>query len=181
MRVGDVLLQPLQCYLCGVIEAHEGSSFAHMGVVVRTKPHILIAEALGEVRVVPLREFLAKGDATRALQLRRPLENVGEDLLDLLHPWLGATYDGAFRWDNLGPDGREAFYCSELVTKLLNQRLRHPIPTKRMDYTLNRAVWERYFGGPPPDGLPGNSPGDFERSPLFRDVARYQGGTWSWN
>jgi len=181
LRVGDVLLQPLQCYLCGLIEAHENSPFAHMGVVVRTRPQILIAEALGEVRVVPLADFLAKGDATRALLARRPFEDVGDDLLELLRPWLGAAYDGAFRWDNLGADGREVFYCSELVTKLLNQRLRDPVPTKRMEYTLNRAVWERYFGGPAPDGLPGNSPGDFERSPLFRDLATYEGGAWNWN
>ncbi len=181
LRVGDVLLQPMRCYLCGLIEAHEDSPFAHMGVVVRGGPTPQIAESLGVVRVVSLESFLAKGDLSRAVVVRRPREDVGEDLDELLTPWLGASYDDDFRWDNLGPDGREAFYCSELVTKLLNLRLRTPVPTKIMNYDRNRSLWERYFGGPAPDGLPGNSPGDFGRSPLFRNIGSYQGGVWSWN
>lgn len=180
-RSGDVILQPLKCYLCGLIEQHENSSFAHLGIVIEVAPkEVWVAESLGKVKMIRLSEFLAKGDKTRPHKLIRPREQVRFALREALEPLIGADYDHDFRWDNLGRDGREALYCSELVTKLLNPFLQNDIPTKLMDYTQNAEAWSRYFRGNVPQGLPGNSPGDFERSPLFVEVATYQDNRWNW-
>jgi DNA-directed RNA polymerase subunit N (RpoN/RPB10) len=178
--VGDVILQPLRCYSCGLIEAQEKSTFAHMGLVVSISHGVKVAEALGVVRVVTLSEFLHKGDANRSHKIMRPRESVSFDLVKAIEPWLGAEFDRAFRWDNLGRDGREAFYCSELVTKLLNKFLKRQIPTKPMDFSQNFEAWNSYFAGSVPQGEPGVSPGDFEYSKLFIWVGSFKGGTWNW-
>lgn len=181
LQVGDVILQPLRCYLCRMIEQHENSIYSHMGIVVATTKEVVVAEAWGVVRKISLAEFLQKGDQSRPHLVLRPLE-AGHFLLEeALSPLLGAEYDHDFRWDNLGQDGREALYCSELVTKLLNPFFTQDIPTKIMDYTENAESWSRYFRGNVPQGLPGNSPGDFERSPLFKKIGTYVGGQWNWN
>lgn len=180
LKVGDVILQPLRCYSCRLIEAQEKSSFSHMGLVVSTTNGVKIAEALGQVRIVALAEFLAKGDLTRAHKIMRPREVVAFDFITAIEPWLGAEFDRAFRWDNLGRDGREAFYCSEMVTKLLNKFLKHKIPTKPMDYSENFEAWNAYFGGNVPQGEPGISPGDYEHSKLFQWVGSFEGGVWNW-
>lgn len=178
-RPGDVLLQPVVCGLCQLIEAEERTPFAHMGVIIRGGADPLVAEAWGQVRVVSLRQFLSKGDPTREVWGMRLKEMMTANLELAVIPLKGADYDSAFLWDNLGHDGREAFYCSELVTKLLNPFLQHKIVTKPMHYEEARSSWENYFNGHPPDGLPGNSPGDFQRSNLFRPIAYYRDGLWT--
>jgi hypothetical protein len=180
LRAGDVLLQPMKCYLCRMIEEHENSSFAHMGVVVKAGVVPLVAESLGDVHVMPLEKFLAKGDKSRPVLVRRLVEQVEVDWEEAVRPYLGASYDDDFLWDNVDAQGRELLYCSELVTKLFNGYLRTPFPTKIMNYDLNRELWERYFRRSTPDGLPGNSPGDFEHSPLLESVGTYQDGVWNW-
>lgn len=181
LRPGDVILQPMRCYLCRMIEVHEQSIYSHMGVVVEVNSEVWVGESLGAVRLVKLADFLSKGDSTRPHLIIRPKENVPFKLKEAITPLLGSEYDHDFRWDNLGRDGREALYCSELVAKLLNQFLVQNLPTKIMDYSLNREAWERYFGGNVPDGMPGNSPGDFEKSKQFNHLGTYQDGTWNWN
>lgn len=181
LRPGDVILQPMRCYLCRMIEMHEQSSFSHMGVVVEVNNEVWVGESLGVVKLITLSEFLAKGDHTRPHLVIRPKEQVTFRLKEAIVPLLGADYDHDFRWDNLGRDGREALYCSELVAKLLNLFLVKKLPTKIMDYTLNREAWERYFRGHVPDGVPGNSPGDFEKSQQFIRLGTYQDGAWNWN
>lgn len=181
LRAGDVILQPLRCYSCSLIEQQEGSDYAHMGLVVRGGASPLIAESLGQVRVVSLAEFLAKGDPSRTHKIRRSRERTTFRLLEAIVPWLGAEFDRAFRWDNLGRDGREAFYCSELVTKLLNQFLKTPMKTKPMDYSENFAGWSAYFNGDVPQGEPGISPADYERSELFTTIGTIKGNAWTWH
>jgi len=182
LRAGDIILQPLKCYICSMIEQHENSSFSHMGLVVEANAQeVIIAEAWGVVRTIPLNDFLKKGDQTRPHVAIRSKEKGPFLLVEAVAPLLGAEYDHDFRWDNLGKDGREALYCSELITKLMNPFLKRTIPTKLMDYTENAEAWSRYFRGHVPQGLPGNSPGDFERSPLFYPIGSYQDQQWTWN
>ena len=181
LRPGDVILQPMRCQLCRMIEQHEGSIYSHMGLVVEVAQETWIIEALGDVHLVRLTEFLAKGDNTRPHLILRPREAGPFPLKEVVLPLIGAEYDHDFLWDNLGRDGREAYYCSEIVAKLLNPFLLNDLPTKKMDYSLNRAYWERHFRGKIPEGLPGNSPGDFEKFNQFIRLGTYQGGIWSWN
>lgn len=180
LRIGDILLQPKKCYLCRMIEEHEGSPFSHMGIVIKGGRSPQVAQSLGNVHVIPLEQFLAQGDLTRLLKVIRLKERAWLPLRDGIVTWLGADYDEDFRWDNFDEQGRERVYCSEFITKLLNPYLSNKIPTKLMNYDLNREAWWRYFGGDVPDGLPGNSPADFDKSELFTTIGTYQGGVWNW-
>lgn len=180
-RVGDVILQPRRCYVCSLIEAQEQSPFSHMSVVVKVEAQkVWVADSLTQVRVQSLESFLNEGDATRAHKVFRFKEKLIGRLWDSVEPLLGAEFDGAFLWDNLGRDGREALYCSEFVTKAINNHLKNKFPTKAMDYSVNRETWDQLFGGSAPHGLPGNSPADFEKSKLLRLVAIEEEGGWSW-
>jgi hypothetical protein len=171
----------MRCYLCRLIEQHERSVYSHLGIVVLSSPEVLVAESQGSVKLTPLADFLRQADPTREQMILRLKERADLPLKEAIQAWIGADYDHDFRWDNLGRDGREALYCSELVTKLLNPYLLNKIPTKLMDYSENHAAWESYFRGDIPQDLPGNSPGDFERSLLFDKIGTVQGNTWNWN
>lgn len=179
-EVGDVLLQPRRCYLCSLIEQHENSIYSHMSLVVKVDDEVWVADSLTQVRIQKLSEFMGQGDLSRPHKVLRLKEVLRGDLMTSVIPLLGAEYDREFRWDNLGRDGREALYCSEFVAKALNVHIDNKISTKIMNYDVNRELWERYFGGDTPDGLPGNSPGDFEKSPLFYQAGSFEAGRWIW-
>lgn len=181
LRIGDILLQPKRCYLCRLIEEHEQSSFSHMGIVIKGGLNPQIAEALGDVHVISLEQFINQGDRSRPIKVLRLKERAFLPLRDGIVTWLGAEYDSDFRWDNFDEQGRERVYCSEFITKLLNVYLQNQIPTKIMNYDVNREAWWRYFGGDVPDGMPGNSPADFEKSELFTTVGTFQDSQWIWN
>ncbi len=180
-QIGDVILQPRRCFVCSLIEAQEGSSFSHMSVVVKVRSNqVFVADSLTQVRIQRLEDFLNEGDSSRSHKVFRFKEKLKGDLWDSVEPLIGSEFDGAFLWDNLGRDGREALYCSEFVTKAINNHLKNKFPTKPMDYSVNREIWDRLFGGSAPHGLPGNSPADFEKSKLLNLVAVEEEGGWSW-
>lgn len=179
LRPGDVLLQPLNCWACTLIEEEEETRFSHIGVVIATAPAVIVAEAYGKVQAVPLSVFDAKTERRQAilvLRFRNPelqMRLVDESpRLQALYrsDFDGAEYDSAFRWNNFDGSGREKLYCSELVTKLFQAFAGVEIGVKRMHFTKNREAWERFFKGQVPDGLPGNSPEDFRRSKWFYEV-----------
>jgi hypothetical protein len=79
----------------------------------------------------------------------------------------GILYDKDFLWNNFDETGREKMYCSEFISKFLQGFLGIELPLKRMKFDRNRDQWLVYFKGNPPDGMWGNSPGDFEKSDKF--------------
>lgn len=181
LKVGDVLLQPLNCWSCSLIEAQEGSIYSHMGIVIETTPTVKVAEALGQVRVLSLQEFNARTERGQRLSVRRlknhvlvwQLQTRKHEFQRFFHEEFdGLFYDDYFIWNNLDQYGREKLYCSEMVTKFLNAFLGINIPTKIMKYDINRDLWIQYFQGNPPDGKPGNAPADFEKSWLFYEVGQ---------
>lgn len=179
LRPGDVLLQPLNCWSCFLIEAQENSIYSHMGVVLEVNPEIIVAESLGSVRKVSLKEFDKKTEkGQRIMVLRFRNEQISEDIqndhssfIKMFHDeFEGAAYDSEFLWNNFDENGREKFYCSELVSKLFHYFLKIEMPIKRMRYDKYREYWISYFRGNPPDGKWGNAPADFDRSELFYRV-----------
>jgi hypothetical protein len=173
-QAGDVLLQPLDCYLCNLIESEEETIYSHVGIVVfERNGQILVAEAYGAtVRLVTLDQFLLKTQKSQSILALRPKEfeffsdQEKEDfssklIADYQQFWAEKPYDGQFSMDD------EKVYCSELVLKLLNPYLSVKIPTKKMHFDKNREQWLKYFSQHIPDGEPGISPADFERSNLF--------------
>lgn len=181
LKVGDVLLQPLNCWSCTLIEAQEGSIYSHMGIVIETYPTVKVAEALGRVRILSLQEFNARTERGQRLSVRRFKDQVLVRQLQVRRyefmrffqsEFEGLQYDDSFVWDNLDEYGREKLYCSEMVTKFLNAFLGVDLPTKIMKYDINRDLWIDYFRGTPPDGKPGNAPADFEKLWMFYEVGQ---------
>lgn len=180
LKVGDVLLQPLNCWSCGLIEAQENSIYSHMGMVIETKPSVIVIEALGKVKTISLEEFNFRTEKGQKLSVRRFRDQshvynlvARKNELQVLFQtqFQNLSYDHDFLWENFDQNG-EKLYCSEMVAKLLNSFLGINLPTKIMKYDQNRELWIRYFRGNPPDGRRGNAPADFERSDLFYEVGK---------
>jgi len=179
LRLGDVLLQPLKCWACSLIEAEEETIYSHIGVVIAVEPEVLVAEAFGSVRKISLATFNAKTEPGQKLMvLRFRNEDLSADiqvdasvLMKIFdEDFLGAKYDHDFRWNNFDENGEQKYYCSELVSKLFQAIVGIDTPIKRMHFQTNRDSWMTYFKGNIPDNEWGNSPGDYERSELFYQV-----------
>ncbi len=179
LKVGDVLLQPLKCWACSLIEAEEETIYSHVGVVVATSPEVMVAEAFSKVRKLSLSEYNQKtepGQKLMVLRFRRDdlvaeFQNSQSEFKKLFETsFEGALYDHDFRWNNFDEQGNEKLYCSELVSKLFQAFVGVELPIKRMHFEKNRESWMTYFRGNIPDQQWGNSPGDFHRSELFYEV-----------
>lgn len=179
LRTGDILLVPLNCYLCNAIEKEEGSIYSHSGVVVRDKAEITVLESLFGAAEIPLGEFTARtqrGQAIRVLRLREMagferVEDLGEQFRALFQrEFEGMPFDSAMRWDNIDDSGRELLYCSEFVAKFLHRAVGVNFATKPMHFLTGGDFWDEYFHGNVPHGHPGISPEDLQRSPLTQVV-----------
>jgi hypothetical protein len=182
LRTGDILLQPLNCYLCNAIEALEGSVYSHSGLVVReASGSIRILESIGGAGMVSLAEFMRRTQKNQAIRLVRPREfevrpPSASAFVRLYHErFEPVVFDGAMRWDNRGEDGREPLYCSEFVAKFLARFLRQPYPTKTMRFSVLPEFWRDFFNGDVPEGEPGLAPSDFLKSSLSHDLGDLEG------
>ena len=176
LNSGDLLLQSDNCYLCRVIEAEDQSPFSHIGLLVEDQGKWEVLESIGKVKRTPIEEFLKRRTPnTQTLVLRLDDESLlrNVDSKKLLTQfelnYEGKHYDSSYLWDNKDELG-EMFYCSELIAKFLAPFMVIAIEPKPMHFMVNRDFWMKFFHGNPPDGKPGLSPGDFERSPLFKKV-----------
>jgi hypothetical protein len=179
LKVGDVILQPLKCWACSLIEAEEETIYSHVGVVVATSPEVMVAEAFSKVRKLSLNEYNQKtepGQKLMVLRFRRDdlvaeLQRSKSEFMKLFETsFEGALYDHDFRWNNFDDQGNEKLYCSELVSKLFQAFAGIELPIKRMHFEQNRESWMTYFRGNIPDQMWGNSPADIHRSDLFYEV-----------
>ena len=179
LKVGDILLQPLNCWSCGLIEIEENTIYSHASIVIALEPEVMVAEALNKVRVLPLKTFHARTRPGGKLSVQRLTSSAAVEymqknqagLYKMYQEWFeGSDYDHEFLWNNLDANGNEKFYCTEFITKLVQGFLGIELPTKDMHFEKNREQWMRYFKGNPPDGKRGNSPGDFERAEQLYEV-----------
>jgi hypothetical protein len=179
LKVGDILLQPLNCWSCRLIEEQENTIYSHMGMIIETSPELKVVEALGSVRTINLKEFSVRTEKGQRLSVRRfqndqavaYLQNNQKELVKIFQDeFLGMKYDHDFLWNNVDENGVEKLYCSEMVSKLLHRFMQVDLPIKKMKFDKNREYWIQYFHGNPPDGMWGNAPADFEKSSLFYEV-----------
>ncbi len=178
LKVGDILLQPLDCWSCSLIEAEEGSIYSHIGIVVAVDP-VMVAEARGKVKLVSLEAFdstTQKNQNISVLRFQNPnavaeLQRNSNMFLQLFRTeFEGLAYDHDFLWDNFDQNGNQKLYCSEMISKLLQAFMGFEPIVKRMHFNKNVAEWERYFQGQIPRGKWGNSPASFEKSDHFYTV-----------
>lgn len=177
LKVGDVLLQPLECWSCRLIEAEEETIYSHVGVVIQAIPEVVVAEAYGKVHAKTLDKFLEKTEKGQKVLVIRHRENKvvyqlqnSEFKKVFEEKFNNLKYDHFFLWDNVDENGNEKLYCSELVAKLYKLELNLDLPLKRMHFNQNRELWERFFRGQIPDNEWGNSPADLHRSEMFYEV-----------
>lgn len=175
LKVGDILLQPLDCWSCSLIEDEEQSIYSHMGIVLSVDP-VMVADSLGKVRVQRFESFNSiteKGQKLGVLRFKNSklVEEIQDRYVEMVHlfqsEFEGLEYDKAFLWDNFDSQGRQKLYCSEFVAKFLQAFIGMEPIVKRMHFSRNPEIWEKYFKGPAPVGKWGNSPADFERSHHF--------------
>ena len=115
---GDILFQSLpHADLVEAIEGISESEWSHCGVLVREKGRWMVAEAIGEVRLTPLRQWIQRGRRSKvaSYRLASPPPNLAAVLCPPLEPLLGRPYDYRYA------PGDDEVYCSELVY-LLYQR-----------------------------------------------------------
>ena len=179
LKVGDVLLQPRDCWSCTLIEEQENSIYSHMGMVIQVEPTLKVIDALGTVKVQDYAAFDAGTQKDQKISVRRlvnekAVQFMQDRKIDFMDYYLrmfdGLKYDHDFIWNNLDENGYEKLYCSELITKLLQGFMGIEVATRRMKFDKNRDQWIKYFRGNPPDGKIGNSPAVFEESHLFYEV-----------
>ncbi len=168
LQTGDVLLQPLSCWSCGLIEQQENSQFSHIGIFIRDGNSEFVYEALGSVRRIPLGDFLKRTKKAHHVIVLRSIFPFEKKSLKLhADKLLGLPVDKAFRWDNFIND-KEQMYCSEFVYKLLKNVLAlNNTSPKRMFFNVNPLAWDRYFNNDTPRGELGLSPEDFNQSDDF--------------
>ena len=175
LREGDILLQPLDCKLCTLIESEEGGPFSHMGLLVKPHKEWMVLEAHGKVKLTPLSQFLKKTERGGQVLVKRLKEDFNLNFKDY-SSYLDKDYDPEFLWDNVDENGVEKYYCSELVTKVLDPLLQKPLMTKPMHFF--DLGWLEYFNGAPPIGERGNSPMDFYRDDRFWTMGTFEKGLW---
>jgi uncharacterized protein YycO len=179
LKVGDILLQPLSCWSCNLIEEQEKSPYSHMGMVIEVGQKVKVVEALGTVKMLSLSTFNERTEKGQNILVLR-LKNT--DVVDFLQEhqealsnyfkasFEGLPYDHDFLWNNFDEKGREKLYCSEFISKLYLHFLGIKIPLKKMKFNVNRDEWITYFNGNPPDDYPGNSPAIFHESSYFVEI-----------
>jgi hypothetical protein len=178
LKVGDILLQPLDCWTCTLIEEEEDTIYSHIGIVLSVNP-VMVAESRGKVQLVSLQAFNSitqKGQNIAVLRFQNEKavdyfqQNQNRLLSVFRSDFEGLKYDHDFLWNNFDKNGNQMLYCSEMVAKLLQAFMGLEPLVKRMHFKHNLDQWQRYFKGNPPDGQWGNHPADFGRSELFYTV-----------
>lgn len=166
LKAGDVILIELRCYSCSLIADETGSRFSHSGVVLGERQgEILVAQALGNVHATTLTKFLSQKTKNTSALVRRPKNlYANESLIKVFaRDWMGRPFDSSYTWDD------EKLYCSEFVAKFLEVFLGPVLPPKPLDFSRHWDYWSSVLN-PVPQGEPGNSPGDLEKTNEFTSI-----------
>ena len=180
LQSGDVLLISFNCYECRVIESETNSPFSHSGVVFRNKDNNLyVAQSLGSVNVVSLDEFLSHRRPFSKVSVYRPIKfynftaqeysDLAKTMSEIFYlDFFGLKFDSKFLWNNVDESGNELLYCSEFVSKFLDQFLDSQTIPYPLSFKKNIEYWSKYFKGTIPEGELGNSPGSFVNDTRFK-------------
>lgn len=112
---GDILFQSLPnapgMDLVDAIEGTTGSPYSHCGMVFQEGGEWKVIEAIGPVKVTPLKTYIARGRGKRVWAYRLDETNRKHvpAALAAMKKDLGKPYDPRYRFDD------RAIYCSELI------------------------------------------------------------------
>lgn len=152
---GDILLVPLNCYVCNTIEKETGVPYSHSVIVANSgagSSEIFVYEAWGKVTRTPLSEIQKRAQKNESLFHLRPREfSQGKapteiELSEIFEKnFSNAQFDDQFLWNNYDENNREKLYCSEFVAKFINLFLTNPLPAEPMSFRKQQSFWEKYF------------------------------------
>jgi uncharacterized protein YycO len=176
LKPGDIVFQVKKTTQGVAVQQATGSPYTHCGVVFDDRGTLKVLEAVGPVKVTPVKEFVAASDPGTfcAKRLKAP---VSQEAFAKGSAWaasqVGKPYDTGFKWDD------KKIYCSELVWKTYAAagiELCKPRPFRSYDLEKPavKAIIARRYGSV--DQLPLDeiavAPGDLANSPLLVDVAK---------
>jgi len=173
---GDIIFQTSKSSQSRLVQTATASPLSHVGLVFIEKGRPVVYEAVGPVRVTPLKDWIKRGEGEK-FEVKR-LKNVKEllkaaavrKLKASARTFLGKNYDARFQWSD------ESIYCSELVWKAYERALGLPLsPLKKMkdfnlaDKAVKKELLKRHNGRIPMDE-PVVAPVDIYRSKLLVTV-----------
>ncbi|MEY2988071.1 MAG: hypothetical protein RJB13_1592 [Pseudomonadota bacterium] len=182
LKAGDVLLVPLNCYVCNAIEKETDVPYSHSVVVATSTNDInetYVYEAWGEVKRTPLTEIFERAQKGQNLFHLRPIEFQSHAFSEqeiasvFKSSFEGLPFDDLFLWDNFSDSGKEKLYCSEFVLKFINTFLKSPEPPSPMSFGVLSDFWKKYydqFNQEIPEGQPGVSPATLFHSTRFEKL-----------
>lgn len=112
---GDILFQslpnPTGMDLVDAIEGSTASPYSHCGMVFQEGGDWKVIEAIGPVKITPLKEYVSRGRGGKVWAYRLDESNRKHvpAALAAMRKDLGKPYDPRYRFDD------EAIYCSELI------------------------------------------------------------------
>ena len=188
---GDLLFQNLDCgKLCQAIarvtKGYQGRAISHVGIVLKVKGGVTIAEAIGkDVHTTPLAQFL-KRSVDRSGQpevivgrLKPPYRPLIPEALKMIKSWEGRPYNATFTPDTHG----RSFYCSQLIYEAFKRAndgkpvfRQHPMTYRDPNSGKVMPVWQQYFHDHDtaiPQGKPGTNPAEMSRSPRLEIIYQY--------
>src|SRR2546427_508411 len=175
-RPGDIVFQTSESPQSRAIQAATHSPYSHMGLVLYRDGRPYVLEAVAQVRLTPLTEWVRKGRDGRYVVKR--LKDSGylsgqvnvERLQRAALSFRGRPYDPYFEWSD------ERIYCSELVWKAyrrgLGLRIGEPVALSTFDLSsdvVQQKLRER-FGDRVPLQEPVISPAAIFNSALLKSV-----------
>jgi hypothetical protein len=169
---GDLVFQSLpDGPVVRAIEGVTNSPYSHCGIVAKKGRRWFVYEALGEVRVTPLREFLARGrnGGFVVYRLRDEHSEHIPETIRCCEKYLGRPYDVRYELDD------EKIYCSELIWKAYRQATNgQQLGTLRKFGEMNWEPFESLIkdieGGEVPVGREMITPVELARARQLRPV-----------
>ncbi|MDQ8204617.1 YiiX/YebB-like N1pC/P60 family cysteine hydrolase, partial [Pelagicoccus sp. SDUM812003] len=113
-QVGDIYFQSLHYSpLVATIEGATNSPYSHCGILNLSGGKWVIHEAIGPVRITPLKDWIQQGvnDEYDVFRLREPYREQAYKILEATELYMGRPYDIQYDFDD------EKIYCSELIFK----------------------------------------------------------------
>jgi len=117
IAVGDIIFHKSQSQQSAALKEATGSSWTHVGIIVRdkVKGSWYVAEAIGPVKATPLKDFIARGKNKEYRVYRNPAFNPST-MTERLYAAIrrqNKPYDIYFEFTD------DRTYCSELVYKAM--------------------------------------------------------------
>ena len=157
-RNGDIIFHTSESSQSLAIQKVTKSKYSHMGIIYLKNGSPFVFEAVGPVKLTPLRDWIARGKDKHYVVKR--LANAQEFLtqeavnrmLTVGGPFKGKPYDFYFEWSD------DRIYCSELVWKIYKRALNIEIGKLQTmaefdlsDPVVQKEIRERFGDSVPKD------------------------------